>query len=533
MAATRGVRTGRVVGGRGATPRLRPAVPPAPTQLDAAVEHFRAGRLPEAERLCRRALDREPRSADALHLLGLVVHRAGHPELAVRFLERAADLDPTNRDHHVRLGDVLRDRGRLEDAAASFERAVRADPGSATAHRRLGDMLAQLGRLPRAIAAYRAAILAAPGLTEAYRDLAAVLVDAGRSDEAVATCRRGLALAGDDPALHVRLGTALLSGGDLEAGLAEYEWRRRCPEYDASALATEAPRWEGWPLDGRTILLHAEHDLGDTLRFARYAPLLEESGGRVVVACQPELVTLLGRVDGVSEVVPLGGRLPPHSTWAPLPSLPRLLDTTPETVPSEVPYLHARQDLVAARGGLLAARAGEVSPRPRRGPLAGWLSGEDRLRVGLVWANGWNREDGARHSVAPASLAPLGRVRGAQLIGLEPDAAGRPARERAGLRLLDLGSELEDVEDLAAVISRLDLVITVDGPVAHLAGALGRPVWVLLGATHDWRWERGRDDSPWYPTMRLFRQARADDWEGLVERVAAELAVFAAATEEE
>ena len=524
MATSRTIRRGLAARVSRAAPAGRGTVARgARALLAAAAGQYRAGRLPRAEALCRRVLDASPCHGEALHLLSLVEKQAGRPEVA----------------------------------AVLLERAVRVNPGYAAAHHALGNVLTQLGRLPRAVAAYRSALLAAPDHAEAYRDLADVLVELGRLDEAIATCRRGLSLAGDDPAIHLQLATALLSKGGLVEGYAEYEWRLRCPEYGAPTPATEAPRWDGWPLNGQTIVLQAEERLDDTVRFARYVSLVEESGGRVVLACRPELVSLLDRIDGVAEVVPTGARLPLHSTWAPLVSLPRLFDTSPETVPTGVPYLRPRSDLISAWAGHLAAGrlaagtrpAGCASPgcaspgggrpgggRPGGGrpgdaqpveSIAGWLPDEDPFRVGLVWAGDPSRSEHARRSTTLAHLAPLARVPGVQFFGLQTGAAGSEVLAApAGLPLVDLGPVLEDLEHMTAVVSQLDLVITVDSTVAHLAGALGRPVWVLLAAAHDWRWERGREDSSWYPAMRLFCQERPDDWDGLVERVTAELAML-------
>ena len=320
-----------------------------------------------------------------------------------------------------------------------------------------------------------------------------MLTDVGELREAIAYHRRAVALAPDNLEVHRALALALLAAGDFEEGWREYDWRqrRRYPQ----------PAWDGGPLAGRSILVYQEDGLGDTLQFARYVPLVAASGGRVILECAAPLARLLQRLAGVERVVVAGDPLPAFDTHAALMSLPACVGTTRDTIPRAVPYLAADPRLVES----WRARLGRA----------------DALSVGLVWRGNPCHPNDSNRSMRRADLAPLGRVPGVHLYGLQVGPAGASVDG-------NLGPQLNNFDDTAAVVSVLDLVITVDTSVAHLAGALGRPVWVLLSSPHDWRWHLEHETSPWYPSMRLYRQERPGDWGPVVERVAVELARLAA-----
>jgi hypothetical protein len=271
-----------------------------------------------------------------------------------------------------------------------------------------------------------------------------------------------------------------------------------------------APRWQGEALGGRTILLDAEQGFGDAIQFLRYAPLVAERGGRVVVRCAPELATLFASTEGVAAVVRRGEALPAFDAVCPLPSLPRVFGTTLENVPARVPYLVPDPGKAAHWRDRLAGIPGEC-------------------KVGLVWASQSSHRTAGAKSISLAALAPIGEVPGARFYSLQKGEAAREAqRPPAGMRITDLAGELRDFSDTAAVLAALDLVISVDTAVAHLAGAMARPTWTLLKFAPDWRWLLGREDCPWYPTMRLFRQAKRDDWQAPVAGLADALRRLAA-----
>ncbi len=464
--------------------------------------------------LYRWILEIHPDNTDALHLLGLLAQQAGKFDMAADLIVRAVAVDPHDPSFHNNLGVVLRLQGKVREAIASFRRAVALQPQSAEACSNLGGALRDQGEHEKAIEVLRQAVSLEPNHAEARNNLGGALSDAGQPREALGHFTRALQLQPDHADAHFGAALVRLLEGDLGAGFTEYEWRWRCQEFAGGLRGFAQPPWDGGALEGRTILLHAEQGLGDTLQFARYAPLVAARGGRVVLEAQRELAPLLRSLAGAERVVARGVEpLPPFDVHAPLLSLPHLLGTTLGTIPAAVPYLRADPERAAAWAEYLAAEVGE-----RAGTL----------RVGLVWAGNPDHKGDRRRSLPLATLAPLGRVPGVRLVGLQKGPAAAQADvPPAGLALTNLGPLLADFADTAAVLEQLDLVIAVDTAVAHLAGALGRPVWLLLPFAPDWRWLRARTDSPWYPTMRLFRQDAPAAWDPLLLHLADALATHA------
>lgn len=505
-----------------------------------------AGALHEAVAAWRRALELDPDQAEVLSDLGGALVHTGDLDGAEAACRRAAALAPGLAETHYNLGLALQARGHQRDAAGAFRQAARCRAGFADAHYHLGLALHEDGDLDGAAEAYRAALAGDPRLAEAHCNLGNVLRARGRADEAVACYERSLALAPDVAETHGNLGVALQDLGRLEEagaaydralelnpddaetrrnramwlllhgrfaeGWAEYEWRWRARALARWRRDFDQPSWDGSDLAGRTILVHAEQGLGDTLQFVRYLPQVAARGGRVVFECQPPLRRLLDAVAGADAVVAKGETLPAFDVHVPLLSLPGMLETTAETVPAAVPYLRAHPTAADRWRRRLAVAPG--------------------LAVGLCWqGNPAHVFDHAR-SLALDHLSPLWSVPGVRVYGLQMGAAGDQARHLPpSAPFEDLTAEFADGADLfsedAAVMEALDLVVTVDTAVAHLAGALGRSVWILLPAVPDWRWLLDRDDSPWYPTARLFRQDRYGHWEGAVDRLAAALAARA------
>jgi len=290
--------------------------------------------------------------------------------------------------------------------------------------------------------------------------------------------------------------------GDFEQGWAEYEWRFKCKE--SSIPAFRQPVWEGTPLDGRAILLYADHGLGDTLQFIRYAPLVRERGGRVILACQQSLARLGMSCPGIEQVIVEGTLLPEFEVYAPLMSLPRILGTTLDSVPAEVPYLTADESLVGQWSRELDPAGG--------------------FKIGIAWQGNPRYRRDRERSFRLAQLEPVARLADVRLFSLQKGVGTEQLGEvESRFAATDLGGRLADFMETAAVMRNLDLVITPDTSLAHLAGALGVPVWVALSFSPDWRWLADRLDSPWYPTMRLFRQRTRSDWNDVFERMASEL----------
>lgn len=445
-----------------------------------ALAHLEAGRYDQAERLLYRALVLAPASAEIHNNLGNVLRSAGRLDGAIEAYRGAIALAPELAEAHFNLGLGILRRGDVAGAKECFQAALDSRPDLADAQLNLGFLLEEEGDNAGAIAAYRSAVAVEPGLVEA----------------------------------HVNLGMQLLLAGRLAEGWKEYEWRQRYPEYSGADLAAggeEYPRrWEGGALEGRTILLDAEQGFGDAIQFLRYAPLVAERGGRVLVRCAPELAGLTAIAPGVTATATRGGPLPAFDIHCPLPSLPLVFRTTLEDIPAQVPYLRADPQKLERWRSRLAGGAAD-------------------LRVGLVWASQSQHRTAGAKSLALAALAPLAGIPGLRLYSLQKGEAARQAeRSPAGLRIEDLSGELRDFSDTAAAVANLDLVISVDTAVAHLAGAMGRPAWTLLKHAPDWRWLLAREDSPWYPTMRLFRQRKPADWRPVVDEVAGALRQFAA-----
>jgi len=485
---------------------IKPNLPGACNNLAMVLQ--RAGRHDEAIDACRRAIALDPGCIEAHNGLGLALNHLGRFDEAMSACRHAITVRPDFADAHLNLGDALQGKGELEEAVAAYRRAIALRPDLYEAYSNLGIALRDLGQLDEAMAACRQAVALKPDLPDAHCNIGIVLHDQGQLDQAIAAYRRSIALNPNSPDAHFSLALALLAQGDFRQGWEEHEWRweskRLGPRRDFAQ-----PQWDGLPLAGRTLLLHAEQGLGDTLQFIRYLPLAARCGGRVIVECQSELLRLLRTMAPDCEVVGRGQALPPFDVHCPLLSLPKVFGTTLGDVPNAVPYL-----------GPDAVDAG-IWRQLLDGPA-------QALKVGLVWAGSPGHKNDRNRSMNLTTLAPLGKVPGIQFFSLQKGEPAAQARAMpAGLELIDWTHELKDFADTAALIANLDLVIAVDTAVAHLAGAMGKPVWVLLPFVPDWRWMQKREDSPWYPTMRLFRQPSLGDWDSLIERVAGELSVWA------
>ncbi|WP_029007951.1 tetratricopeptide repeat protein [Azospirillum halopraeferens] len=480
--------------------------------LDTAVNHHMAGRLDAAERLYRTVLALEPAMAQALDLLGVAEAQRGRAAEAAVRLGRALRLLPDSAAVRGHLGGALRAANRPEQAVAVLRPALPLDPAHAEVAAHYGAALHTLDRAEDAFRWLWRAHRLHPGDPDTLVNLGTVLRDLRAFRDAEVCLAAALARRPDDAAAHLALAVTRLVQGDFTGGWPEFEWRwRRLP----------SPPWSGDALPpDTTLLLHGEQGFGDAIQFARYAPLAAARGGRVVLEVQPLLVRLMRSLGPEIRVVPRAddGAPPPHDRHCPLMSLPLAFGTTPETIPVTVPYLRADAADVARWRAWLDERCG---------------NGRD-LRVGLVWAGNPCHRNDRNRSLPATALAPLLAVPGVRFVSLQTGAARAdlPALPRPpGGPILDPIDGVRDFADTAAILETLDLLITVDTAVVHLAGALGRPAWLLLPRVPDWRWLLDRSDSPWYPTLRLFRQARAGDRAGVTATVAAVLRALAARQE--
>jgi Flp pilus assembly protein TadD len=487
--------------------RLRPDHARAHHNLGVALAE--QGRLEEAVASLRQALQLRPDYAEAYYNLGNTLGKLGRGEEAVAAYRRALEIRPLYADACNNLGLALTEAGQPGEAEVVLRQAVRLRPAFADGHNNLGLALAAQGRFAEAETAYGEALRLNPGSVEAHTNLGSAYKEQGRLPEALACYQFALWLDPASPSAHWNRALAWLQAGDFERGWPEYEWRWRRKKSPPRPF--RQPLWDGAPLAGRTILLHAEQGLGDTLQFLRYAPLVKARGGSAVLACPRSLLPLLSGASGIDRLVDEAGKLPDTDVHAPLLSLPRLFRTTLATVPAEVPYLTAD-----------ASRVGHWREK---------LQGLPGRKVGIAW-QGNPRHLWDRHRSAPlVAFAPLARVAGVSLVSLQKGDGAEQLRA-ARLPVHELGEDLDREGaflDTAAVMQCLDLVVTVDTATAHLAGALGIPVWVALSTIADWRWLRDRADSPWYPTLRLFRQQRLGDWRPVFRRVARGLRRLAAA----
>jgi tetratricopeptide (TPR) repeat protein len=488
-----------------------PANPPAPAAnrlFAEAVTLHQRGDLEGAEVRYRQVLGLQPGHADALHHLGLIAYAAGMLDEAAGHIGDSLRRKPANAAAHANLALVHHARGDYAGALAECDAALRLQRQFPEAHYNRGNALRELGRLEDAIASYERALRLRPDFVGPLVNRARTLRDLGRFDAALAGNARALTLAPELAEAHLNQAMIQLLRGDFERGLPGFEWRWRDPQLAAARRDFPVPQWRGdTDPAGRAVLVHAEQGLGDTLQFARYAPLLAARGARVVLEVQPPLRELLRTLPGEVEVIARGDALPPMDLHCPLLSLPLAFGTRLGSIPAPVGYLKADP----ARVAQWQARLG-----PAVGP-----------RIGLVWSGNPEHNNDRNRSLPLAALGPLFRP-GLEFVSLQPAirASDQPALQSGQLALRHFGDELQDFADTAALASCLDLVIAVDTAGAHLAGALGRPLWLLLPWLPDWRWLLDRDDSPWYPTARLFRQPRAGDWASVITAVGAALADF-------
>jgi Flp pilus assembly protein TadD len=459
------------------------------------------GQLDEALEQFREALRAKPRHPDARNNLGVTLCDKGLMAEATATYRQLLQQQPKSAESNNNLGVALVQQGKLAEAVACYRRALEIRPNYAEACSNLGNAFRQQGQFEDAEASLRKALELKPDYAEAYNNLAIVLVKQERLEEAVANYRQALQLKPDYPDARKNLGLALLGMGDFSEGWKEYEWRWKSKEMPNRNFAQ--PRWDGAPLEGRTILLYAEQGLGDTIQFARYAPLVEQRGGKVLVECQKHLLSLLAQCRGIDRLVPQGESLPAFDTHAALLSVPGILGTDLQSVPANIPYLSADAERIRKWGEELKGLTG--------------------FKIGIAWQGSKGFKDDSFRSIRLTQFEPLARIGGVRLISLQKGYGAEQVRQVPGWKVMDLGNRLDDFLDTAAVMKHLDLVICVDTAVGHLAGALGIPVWIAISTASDWRWLQQRDDSPWYPTLKLFRQKKRGDWTEVFERMAREL----------
>jgi hypothetical protein len=388
-----------------------------------------------------------------------------------------------------------------------YQKALEIDPAFANAHNSVGAILQEKGEIDKAIESYKKAIEDNPDFYEAYFNIGiAAQWEKVHIDEAIKYYRDAIRVKPDFVEAHVSLSSVLLLSGNFKEGWQEYEWRRKLNDH--SPYDFTQPLWDGSDMSGRTILVYAEQGFGDTIQFMRYVPLIAEKGAKVIVECQGELKPLLERMEGLEYVITQGARLPEFDAHCPLLSLPMILGTELKSIPANIPYISADPDV----------------SKKWKDRIQKW---KDNIKIGLVWSGDSKFKNDRLRSCALTTFSPLAKFEGTTYFSLQKGETAEQAKTPPeGMEIIDFTDEIKDFGDTAGLIENLDLIISVDTAVAHLAGALGKPVWTLLTFASDWRWMLDRKDSPWYPTMKLFRQPSAGDWQSVIERVKKELEIL-------
>jgi tetratricopeptide (TPR) repeat protein len=478
---------------------MRSPTRPLPPEVIAAYRLQTAGRRSEAEAAYRDVLASQPDQIVALDQLALLCRQRGGFAEALQLYAAMMTVAPGSPEAASNHGVVLNDLGRPTEALASLDRALVLKPDFAPAHYNRGNALFALGRYDDALASFECGLALDRRHVDAHYNRANALRELRRHEAALAAYRDALALAPERADIHVNAALTLLRVGRLGDGFAEYEWRHKL-----APIGPPGPIWRGdVPVAGKTVFLHAEQGFGDTLQFIRYAPLLAARGAKVFAAVPAALKPLVAAMPGVTALT-AGDPQPDYDFHCPMMSLPHAFGTELATVPAQMPYLAAAPD----RLRLWADR----------------LPQSDNLKVGLAWAGSRGFVGDRQRSIALAGLAPLLALDGVDFVALQRDVPMADISALAAVpRLVSLGPQLRDFADTAAIVTQLDLVIAVDTALVHLAGALGKPVWVMLPYSPDFRWMLDRPDSPWYPSARLFRQCRPGDWDEVVAGVAAAL----------
>jgi tetratricopeptide (TPR) repeat protein len=510
------------------------------------LRYQQSGALARAEQCYRQALGINPLFVDALGNLGIVLKAQGQRLEAGACFRRALEINPNYFLALNNLAILHAEAGQLNEAEAWFREIIRGYPGQASAHYNLGNLLLERGQLDEAIPCFSQALRLNPNYADAYCNLGNCYKDQGNLPEAAQCYRSALGIKPNDAECHGNLANVLKDQGELAEAAAEYEqallyepnhanvrlnrallrllqgeFERGWPDYEFRwhVLGTPArqfvqPIWDGTSLLGRTILLYAEQGLGDTIHFIRYAALVKNMGATVIFESPPALVPLLKAVPGVDVLIPSGQALPFFHCRAPLLSLPGLLGTTLTTVPAEVPYVTADRQRVL-----------DWQEEIRRAAQRQAADFDKTLKIGIVWQGNPAHKDDRYRSFALTQLEPLARRPQVTLVSLQKGPGTEQIAALGGrFAVVDLGDRLDKdgaFLDTAAIMKNLDLVVAVDSAVAHLAGALGVPIWLATSYVPDWRWLLDREDCPWYPTMRLFRQRRPGAWRDVFERMAA------------
>ena len=441
--------------------------------FESAIEKYMSGDLKQAEILCKISIKKNPAHSKALYLLGKIYLKLKENDIAIEYFSRALKSDDDNKaDIYFNLGFVYTEKGQHDEAIKYYKKTLQLNPENYDVCNNIGMALLEKGKPKEALNYFRKALQMNPNLA----------------------------------APHANMSLALLILGNFEQGWKEYEWRLKTRGYFRRDFSQ--PRWNGSEISGKTILVHTEQGLGDAIQFIRYVPLVAQRGAKIIVECRKELVPLFQGLEVIKQVIARGKPLIHFDLHCPLLSLPLIFGTTLETIPAEIPYI----------------KANPFSIRKWKDRIQ---NDSSKLKIGLAWAGSPTLKRSHLKECPLKMFFSLAHNKDITFYSLQKGKAAEQAKSpHEGMSLIDYTDEIHDFSDTAALIENLDLVISVDTAVAHLAGAMGKPVWTLLPFVPDWRWMLNRKDSPWYPTMRLFRQPSTGDWESVINNVQKELEIF-------
>ena len=464
--------------------------------LKLALRYHREGNLDYAKYVYQHVLGIDPQNADALHLLGVSVYQSEQYDIAINLITQAIQIDSTKPLFFTNLGNAFQKQGKLEKSVQAYQKAIQIQPDYADAYYNLGNAFQKQGKLEKSVQAYQKAIQIQPGYAEAYFNLGNSLREQGKLKESTQALQKAVQIQPDYADAHFNLAMLLLLQGQFVEGWEKYEWR-----WDSSLKSQKRnfkrPLWDGTSLSSKSILIYAEQGFGDSIQFARYIDLFPDTA-TIIVACQPELKSLLKSIERIDTLVTKGEDIPNFDFHAPIVSLPHIFGTVLETIPAKIPYLY-----------------------PDKNPDFSFLSDDERdLKVGIAWAGSPTHINDRNRSISLNNFKCLLDIKGCEFFSLQVGEHHRDIKQCGYSRIIkDLGKQFTNFHHTASVILQLDLVISVDTAVAHLAGALGKPVWTLLPFIPDWRWMLNRSDSPWYPSMTLFRQRKRGDWHSVFQEI--------------
>jgi tetratricopeptide (TPR) repeat protein len=462
--------------------------------------------LDEAEAYYKMALRHDPAYVDSYYNLAGIYRDKEQFDDAVKYYQRALQFNTNLFDANLNLGVILGKKGDVDNAITYYQKAMQLNPNQIGIHNAIGSILREKGMLDEAIRHFRKELLIHPDNADAFCNMGNVLHEKRQMDEAISYYKKAMELNPEHIDAHWGFALTLLLQRDFPQGLREFEWRLKIHQLILKRHVYSEPMWNGSDISGKRILLISEQGIGDTIQFIRYVPLVAQRGAKIVVQCHKELTSLIRGMDNIEAVVSHDEHIEGFDTYCYLLSLPHIFNTIPETIPVRIPYVTA-------------------DPVLRDKWKERFSDDDGKIRVGLVWSsNPKNTMLHYKKSFSLHTFSPLTNFNGVTFYSLQKgEAAAEVKNPPVGMKLVDYTEEISDFSDTSALIENLDLVISVDTAVAHLAGAMGKRVWTLLPFVPDWRWMLDREDSPWYPTMRLFRQPSGGDWAAVIAQVRDEL----------